>query len=221
MHKSRLLVLFAAVGFPADASAQPTAPVQVMFLGVYHMGNPGLDVNNAKADDPLSAKRQRELEILAAELAKFRPTRVMVERVGLGNDLTPKSWGEFTPAKLAAERDEGVQIAYRLAYKLKIPVHGIDERDRPGEPSYFPYDDLKAFAASHGEAAQLDALNAPFQAYNRKFEEAEKSKSVAALLAMFNDPGAGPRDMAYQYGLLRFADGPRTPGADLNARWYL
>src|SRR3954453_19340236 len=108
MHKCRLLVLLAAVAFSADASAQPTAPVEVMFLGVYHMGNPGLDVNNAKADDPLSAKRQRELEILAAELPKFRPTRVMVERVGVGDDLTPKSWREFTPARLATERDEGV-----------------------------------------------------------------------------------------------------------------
>ena len=222
MSKKGLFLSVLVVAAPAAAADQQASQrVQVMFLGAYHMGNPGLDVNNAKADDPLTPRRQREIQVLVDELAKFRPTQMMVERLGQGPDLTPKSWTEYTPAKLASERDETVQIAYRLASKLKIPVHGVDERDRPGEPSYFPYDKLQEFAAKHGRTADLDALNSPIQSYNKRFETAQANTSVAGLLTMWNDTAVYPSDTAYYYGLLHFADGPETPGADLNARWYL
>lgn len=201
--------------------AQPANPIEVMVLGAYHMGNPGLDVNNAKADDVLTPRRQRELEQLADSLARFRPTRIMVERVGAGGRLTPKSWTEFNPSKLATERDETVQIAYRLAAMLAVPVHGIDERDRAGEESYFPYQKLMAFADKRDRKADLDALNGPIQAHIKRFEAAQATQPVAELLAMWNDPARYPRDMEFYYGVLGYAEGTETPGADLNARWYL
>jgi Family of unknown function (DUF5694) len=218
----RLLMALLLVASPCLAQERvPSSPISVLFLGTYHMENPGLDVNNAKADDPLTPRRQHELQNLTEELAKFRPTRVMVERVGVGQDLTPQSWREFTSAKLVSERDEAVQIAYRLADKLKIPVHGIDERDRINEPSYFPYDDVQKFAAKHGQGGQLDAMNDPVRAYLKRFEAAQATTSVAGLLEMWNDPAEATRDMNFNYGMLRFAAGKETPGADLNARWYL
>lgn len=216
--KSLMLAIAVAVMGTAATAAEP---VQVMVLGTYHFGNPGLDVNNMKADDVLTPRRQRDLELLADELAKFRPTRIMVERLGQGPQSTPKSWQEYTPAKLSTEREEAVQIAYRLADKLKVPVHGIDERDREGEPSYFPYDKVQAFLQARGRSAELGALNAPYQAANKRFEAAQPSSSVAKLLLMWNDPAAMPRDMAFYYGILGLVDGKETPGADLNSRWYL
>ena len=38
---------------------------------------------------------------------------------------------------------------------------------------------------------------------------------------MWNDPAMRPRDMDFYYGILGYADGKDTPGADLNSRWYL
>lgn len=217
-----LLALMGLASSVAPQSAVATIdPVEVMVLGTYHMGNPGLDVNNTKVDSVTTPRRQRELEILADELAKFRPTRIMVERLGEGPERTPKSWRDYSPAKLATEREEAVQIAYRLADKLKIPVHGIDERDRPGEPSYFPYDTLQKFAEMHGTASRLTSLNDPIQVAIKRFEAALPSTSVAGLLRMWNDPTLAPRDMDFYYGTLGFADGSETPGADLNAQWYL
>ena len=219
---SRLAALALTLGIPASAgAAEPAKPVEVMVLGMYHMSNPGLDVNNAKADDVLTPHRQREIEILVDELARFRPTRIMVERVGQGPELTPQSWTEFNPQALTAQRDETVQIGYRLANKLNIPVHGIDERDRPGEDSYFPFDKVMAFLNKRGEKSQIETLNAPIQAHIKKFEAAQATKPVAGLLVMWNDPSQAPRDMDFYYGSLRWAEGMETPGADLNARWYL
>ena len=218
----RHLLVAAAAALSISAPLAATeAPIEVMVLGTYHMGNPGLDVNNATADDVLKPRRQRDLERLANEMAAYRPTRIMVERVGQGPDLTPKSWQEFTPAKLGTEREEAVQIAYRLAAMLKIPVHGIDERDREGEPSYFPYDRVQQFAEAHQKQQQMESLNVPVQAAIKKFEAAQPSTSVAGLLLMWNDPAVRPRDMDFYYGILGYADGKDTPGADLNSRWYL
>lgn len=219
---SKLAALALTLGIPTPAgAAEPTKPVEVMVLGMYHMSNPGLDVNNAKADDVLTPRRQREIEILVDELARFRPTRIMVERVGQGPELTPKSWTEFKPEALASQRDETVQIGYRLANKLSIPVHGIDERDRPGEESYFPFDKVMAFLDKRGTKSEVERLNAPIQAFIKRFEAAQATQPVATLLAMWNDTGQAPRDMDFYYGTLRWAEGPETPGADLNARWYL
>ena len=48
----------------------------VMILGTYHMDNPGADAVNFEADDVLSTKRQRELQHLIEQLARFNPTQI-------------------------------------------------------------------------------------------------------------------------------------------------
>ena len=47
----------------------------VMLLGIYHMANLGVDAVNFEADDVLSAKRQRELQHLIEQFARFNPNR--------------------------------------------------------------------------------------------------------------------------------------------------
>ena len=51
----------------------------VMILGTYHMDNPEADAVNFEADDVLTAKRQRELQQLIEQLARFNPTKIAVE----------------------------------------------------------------------------------------------------------------------------------------------
>lgn len=73
------LVVF--TGFTAaGANAQTTEPqADFLFIGSYHMGNPGRDVHNTKADDVLSEKRQREIAEVVRLIERYRPTKVMVE----------------------------------------------------------------------------------------------------------------------------------------------
>ena len=205
------------------AGAATIAPVQVMVLGTYHMGNPGLDVNNLKADDPTSARRQRELASLATALARFEPTKILVEAEAKGPDFKVASYTAFTPATLATSRNETVQIGYRLANRLgHTAVFGIDEQPGPGEPDYFPYDKLAAFAAAHGQSAELDALSSPVQAFLKDFETQQPNRSVSQLLAIMNNSsGMFNRMGPFYYASLKFGDGEAQPGADLNGGWYL
>ena len=112
------VVAIAAVLGGAVAPAVPPKPVEVMVIGTYHFDNPGQDLNNPRVDDVLKPRRQHELKALSAALASFRPTKIMVERVAKTPDLVDPRYAEFRPSDLGRNRDERVQIAYRLAQRL-------------------------------------------------------------------------------------------------------
>ncbi|SNS09371.1 hypothetical protein SAMN06295912_101301 [Sphingomonas laterariae] len=217
----RMLALVAAlIGFTMPASA--AEPVQVMVLGVYHFANPGLDLHNARADDPLTPRRQSELAAVTRALLAFRPTHVMVEARPATADLSVPAYRDFTPDMLARDRNEIVQIGYRLAHAAGLrAVQGIDEQPGEGEPDYFPYDKVQAYAASHGGQGTLDALNAAVGAEVKAFEKKQESASIAELLMWHNDPAAPLAGQAFYYGVLGIGDTEAQPGADLNAGWYL
>ncbi|HYX36794.1 MAG TPA: DUF5694 domain-containing protein [Oligoflexus sp.] len=222
--KKKLACLFLiwAVG-NYSAAAESEKAVEVMFLGTYHMGNPGADLSNLKADNIFQQKRQKELDRLVDALAEFRPNRIMVEEMASPPDFASAYFGKFTPEKLKSQNDEIVQVAFRLAQKLKITaVHGIDERPEGGEPDYFPFDKVQSFAEAHKLKARLDGLTQQMQSSLKKLESDQDKSNVAQILIPLNDPN-NPlmRNGPFYYELLRFGDGTSQPGADLNAGWYL
>lgn len=222
MLKTAILAA-AAVMTIAAAPARAEDKIKVMVLGTYHMNNPGRDVNNMKADDVRTPKRQRELEQLAVALAEFKPTKIMIETQTKGPDFTVAEYRSFTPAMLTESRDERVQIGYRLARKLGHgAVYGIDEKPGEGEPDYFPYGKLVAFADSHGRKGELMAFNKPVQEYLKSFETRQATESIPTLLAEAHEPGFKLGQIgSFYYQSLSFGDGESQPGAELNGGWYL
>lgn len=213
------LTLVASLSLAAQAAAQPPRPVEVMVVGTWHFDSPGLDIHNPKVDDVLKPQRQRELEALAAALAEFRPTKIMVERVSA--TLIDPKYAEFTPAMLAKERDERVQIAYRLARQLGLEtVHAIDEQTGPGEPDYFPFGKLVEWAKANGASASLNALMVKWKARSDDIEELQ-SGTLPSALATINAPEVIEQDQRFYYEALAIGDADQQPGADLNAMWYL
>jgi hypothetical protein len=213
----------AIAGAPA-AAAPPAAdkPVEVMVLGTYHFDNPGRDLNNVKADDVLQPKRQREIEALADALAGFRPTKVMVEHVSKTPNLVDAGFTAFTPAMLGEKRGEVEQIGYRLAHRLGHKrVYAIDEQPGEGEPDYFPFGKVMAYAKAHGGEGRLQAAMAKAAAATGETEAKQKRMSIAALLGDYNDPASFLSGISPYYEMLRIGDADAQPGAELNAMWYL
>lgn len=203
-------------------AAMAASPVQVMVLGTYHFGNPGLDVNNVKVDSVLTPVRQAELAAVARALAEFKPTHVMVEMQSDAPGFAVAEYSRFNEAMLASQANEIVQIGYRTARLAGLTiVNGIDEQPKAGEPDYFPYDKVEASAAKSGQTALLTAANAPIATWMKGFESAQKSHSVAQLLAMMNAPDTPVSGMAFYYDMLPVGDADDQAGADLNAAWYL
>jgi hypothetical protein len=105
--QARFAPVAAAEDCPADR-----API--LILGTYHMSNPGLDAHNIEADDVLSPRRQREIEALVAALARFRPTKVMVEAAA-SSPVTQQRYEQYLAGAHALSRNETEQVGYRLA----------------------------------------------------------------------------------------------------------
>jgi Family of unknown function (DUF5694) len=230
MMRQAITAVALMIGLIAGSAMAQTAakrgpapePVQVMVLGTYHFGNPGLDINNMKADSVLTPQRQRELERVADALAKFRPTHVMVEMQSREPDLAIGEYRRFDAKMLASDANEIVQIGYRTAQRAGLTaVQGIDEQPGDGEPDYFPYDKLEATAGRLGKTPLLQSLNADTTAWLKDFEAAQKTSSVGQLLLRMNDPGGLQGGMDYYYSALAIGDRDDQAGADLNAMWYL
>ncbi|WP_310476422.1 DUF5694 domain-containing protein [Sandarakinorhabdus sp.] len=221
----RIMLLAGLVGFglAQAAMAQETSPpVQVMVLGSYHFGNPGLDTNNMQAESVLTPQRQKELERVAQALVKFRPTHVMVEMQSKEPGLAIGEYRRFDAKMLATDANEIVQIGYRVAKLAGLAdVQGIDEQPAGDEPDYYPYDKVQATAAKFGQSADLVALNTPVAAWLKKLEASQKTLSIAQMLMINNDPAEIGNDMDSYYGMLPIGDADTQTGADLNAMWYL
>jgi len=175
-----------------------------------------------KADDVTTPRRQRELAALADAIAAFRPTKVMVEEERPGPDYAVPDYATFTPAARLTQRDEGTQIAYRIARTLGLKtVQGIDEQPSEGEPDYFPGGAVEDYAKAHGETAAFEGVFAPIRAEAQVMEAMQATTSIPKLLIRYNDPTTPTGGQSSYYNMLRFGDGAAQPGADLNAMWYL
>jgi hypothetical protein len=218
--------LFAVIGTAiAIMSSAPTAaekPIEVMVLGTWHFANSNRDLHNMKADDVRTPQRQRELQQVADALAKFRPTKIMIERSAKTPDLVDPDFAAYTPEALKTVPSERVQIGYRIAHNLSLPrVHAIDEQPSEGEPDYFPYGKVAAYAEAHGQADVLARGRAQGEEMVKSFGEKQARMGIPALLVESNRPDSAFGSVAPYYDMLRVGDIEQQPGAELNAMWYM
>jgi len=220
----KILAAVAALVLPTAVLAQTPVPepVEVMILGSYHMGNPGQDVHNARIDPVTTPEKQAQLEAVAEGLARFRPTAVAVERIARDQaTMLDHRYPAFTPADLLTNPDERVQLGYRLAHRLGLErVYAIDEQDREGQPSYFPFGDVQSWAEANGGGERLGAMHGEIAAMLADLEQRQATETVGQLLARTNTAERVQWDQGFYARLMSFGAGDDQPGAVLNARWY-
>jgi Family of unknown function (DUF5694) len=185
----------------------------IALLGVYHFANPGQDQFNVKSDNVLTEKRQKELENLVNELARFKPTHVALEydrNTGNGDELYQKYLkGEYT---LSA--DEREQIGFRLARLLEHKhIYAVDE-------SRLQLDFNPGKLASEFSSL-LEQLSKTGNKIIGDINTWVSQKSIGAVLSRLNTPELDRLniDLYYRF-LLPIGKGNNQPGADAVARWY-
>ena len=208
----------------AVAQTQPAEPIQVMVLGVPHLDNPGRDLNNARIDPVTTPEKQAQLARIAEDLARFRPTAIAIERLAADpSTMVDPGYAEYRPDWLLTRADERIQIGYRLAALAGVDrVYAVDEKDREGQPGYFPYGAVMAWAQANGRDEELQALNGPVQDYLASVERRQRTEPLGRLLAEANAPDApmSSANAAMYYRFLAYGSGDDLPGAELNGRWY-
>jgi hypothetical protein len=193
---------------PAPAPAPAKSGAQVMILGVYHFDNPGLDLAKSHLDDHLSAGRQAEIEAVAAALAAFRPTTIMVEAVDQAKlDATFAANQPLTAS-------ETQQLGFRLARQLGLA--GLVAIDHPGD---MDFDRLLAAAT----ASQDQVFLATFEATMKEVEAdlaRQRERTVTENLLVMNDPANIARMRDIYLMIARVKHGDDFAGPDVLAGWY-
>ncbi|MBZ5598282.1 MAG: DUF5694 domain-containing protein [Acidobacteriia bacterium] len=118
---SRMLPIFAFLACAHAASQKDNSckpgMTQVMILGTYHMNNPGQDKYNLKADDVLTAQKQKEIDEVLDRLQRFRPSKIAVEGQ-YNQSIWTSRYADYIAGKHELGRNEIEQIGFKLAKRL-------------------------------------------------------------------------------------------------------
>jgi hypothetical protein len=197
---------------PADRLDGPPL-AEVLILGTYHMGNPGRDIFNLKADDVLAPKRQSEMREVLDVLARFRPTKIAIEADS--NSPKVRQYQDYLAGKYELGRDERDQIGFRLGKEMNLPkVYGIDA---DGD---FPYPTVQDYAKAHGREKELESLMAQVGKAVKEDNAFLESHSVLQMLLRTNSSEAVRRGLAGYAVFAHFGEEYNYAGADLLADWY-
>ncbi|MEO8637202.1 MAG: DUF5694 domain-containing protein [Gemmatimonadales bacterium] len=117
-------LLAAGGGFPALVHAQTTAgaapPIQVMVLGVFHFANPNADYAQFQGVDVLTPARQKEIDAVVSQLARFKPTKIALEREPAESDSINTDYRRYRAGTFPLTRNEIHQLGFRLAGQLGL-----------------------------------------------------------------------------------------------------
>ena len=195
------------------AQAQARA-ARVLLLGLFHFDNPGLDAVRYTPLDVMQPQAQAYLEGLADRLARFAPTRVLLEYRASSEAVINERYTRYLGGRFELPKNEIYQIGFRVARRAGLTlVHGFD-LDAPGNGDAL----WKALPEWPATEARLMAL---IQAESKRLDQAHRTLPLRELLALCNSPDEERRNRGF-YMLLNdagAADG-RFLGADASAHWW-
>ncbi|MEM6379182.1 MAG: DUF5694 domain-containing protein [Bacteroidota bacterium] len=193
------------------------AQVQVLILGSYHFDNPGLDVNNLEADDVLAAKRKKEIKEVVNLLAKFKPTKISIERrwQTQSDTVAREKYQKYLKGKHQLERSESQQIGFRLAKQLDHKQ--IFCLDAPGN---FDFGSMVAYAQENGQGDIIQNMQAWMGKYMQEEQAFLASRSIKDILLRHNEPDRLVGGHGMYVKMLEIGKDLDYPGADLVSDWY-
>lgn len=208
-----------AMGFPITGVVAGTPnndrQADFLFIGSYHMNNPGRDVHNTQADDVLSKKRQHEIEEAVRLIERFRPTKVMVEAGTKRQDEISTRFSESCHGSRALTRSETEQLGFRIACNLGLKtVYAVDQDELVPIQDEDSINYLKA-VERYRQQKQYDADMAIVKAWIDKDQQVLDRGTVLDMLKRMNSD-AWLQDNAesyYRIGLLG------TPSDPVGASW--
>src|SRR5690606_8303468 len=99
----------------AAAATPAVAPARVMLIGMFHFANPGRDMVKNRVIDVTAPANQSYLEGLAARLAAFEPTDVLVECSPADQDRYDQRFRDYLAGRFELPVNETYQIGFRVA----------------------------------------------------------------------------------------------------------
>lgn len=198
---------------------------KVMVLGTFHFENPGLDSYKPKyAFNILEKKRQDELEILLEQLAKYKPTKILLEWDRIQYDsVANEDYLKYFNGTYSIDdkRNEVYQIGFKLAKKMRqIKIYCSDaSAEWFGVKVDWDNYDVVAYLKSKGQYEKSTRYD--FQSFYELIDSLKTVQTLSEHLIMLNNPRNRLKDhQAYLTDLILEGAGDNYLGADGVAKWY-
>jgi hypothetical protein len=215
MHRTLALLAFLVATAPCAAHATPTT--SVMIVGVAHLKAKHDVHNSVFTDSPLSPKRQAQIAAIVERLARFHPTKVLIEST-MGDPVWNRRYQQYLAGTFKLGDNEVYQFGYKLA-------------SRSGNPAIYPVDtwgpqliDDKSASGkridAYLEANFAKLQDATFDAYVKRSDSIERTGTYLKLLQYLNTDAA-IRANASSYAVLAgMGYSSDQAGAAYVAQWY-
>lgn len=109
--------------FIATTFAQPQKKIEALTLGSFHFDFPNLDLIKAKANDQidvLEPRYQKEIQEIVDQIAKFKPTIIVIERQPSKQVKYDSLYNKYLQDDYNLRRGEEEQIGFRIAKMLNL-----------------------------------------------------------------------------------------------------
>lgn len=203
----------------ADTSANPaeTSTAKVMVLGVAHLIWKHDVHNSAFKDNPLSPERQAQIAEVVSHLARFRPTKVLIEQP-MGNPIYAQRYQRFLAGQYTLPASEDYQFGYRLAARAgNKTIYPIDTFG----PSFID-DDSPAGKRIDGflQANFSSFSTPPFAAYLARSNALEQNGTYLDLLRYLNTDNAIRANASFYSVVATTGRDADKAGSAWVSQWY-
>jgi hypothetical protein len=179
------------------------------------MHNPGRDVVKSEIRPTLSPERQREIEQVVRELARWKPSKIAVEVGAAGAGKLAQNYQAFLAGTHYLSESEVDQLGFRLGQRLGLT--GFCAIDAPGP---YPFDAVRQFVDKRGTPG-AGARLAQFHArMGEQQTERDRRFTVGQILAIINDPERLRWSHWSELAIIDAHAGAEAPGPALVAGWY-
>lgn len=119
------LSLLPLVAAPVAAAQAPKA--EVLIVGVEHLARHRDIYNNVYTNSPLSAERQAQITDIVTRLARFHPTKVLIEKSFRDQKKYADQYRRYLSGRFTLGADEVYQYGFRLAARSgNATIYSID-----------------------------------------------------------------------------------------------
>ena len=209
-----LLLAASTSALAQEAGAAEKPPAKVLLLGLFHFDNPGLDAVKYRPRDVMQPAEQAYLVALSERLARFAPTRVLLEYPAKSDVTVNQRYADYLAGNPELRKNEIYQIGFRVARLAgHARVHGFDVQAPPFQAALWGY--LPKEPAAERKLAAMIATE------SERLEALHRSLSLKDLLAQSNSSREDQHNKGFYMTLNDVAaEEGLFHGADAAANWW-
>lgn len=187
----------------------------VAILGTFHFAGSTSDAASLKVDDMKSTKRQNEVLELVDLLAKFKPTKIIIERP-FNSTKVDSLYQQYLKNNHKLHISESQQLGFRLAKKLQHNyVYSADVK------MDLPFDKLMKYLNENGEMNKFQNMMGALMGVMGEMQNTYDSNTLKDFLIYMNtDKNDNLNKNLYLEYINKMGTAENPIGSDVVATWW-